>query len=266
MPRIRVNGISMNFVDQGSGMPVLLVHGFPFSHEMWKFQIDELSLNYRVIAPDLRGYGDSEFVTDPVASMDLFADDLSQLLKALHVTEPVIFCGLSMGGYIAWSFFRRHREQLRGLILCDTRAAADAEDVKERRQKLARIVLEQGTVPIAEAMLPNLFADETLQKNESCVQQIKTRIIETAAETISAGSLAMAARPDSTPLLSSIDLPTSVVVGVHDKLTSVEEMQQLADGIPEAEFAVLPEAGHLPPLENPTGTNEVIQTFLQSIG
>ena len=265
MPRININGISMHFVDQGAGMPVLLVHGFPFSQEMWHHQIDELAIDYRVIAPDLRGYGESGFVNEPPASMDLYADDLSALLKALEVTEPVVFCGLSMGGYVAWSFYRRHREQLRALILCDTRAAADSAEVKERRHKLARIVVEQGTGPVAEAMLPNLFSDESLRMKINAVQEIKERILATDPEVIAAGSLAMAAREDSTGLLSTIDLPTMVLVGEHDKLTSVEEMLSVREQIPGAQYREISNAGHLPPLEHPSETNEAMKIFLKSL-
>ena len=122
--RLSLPGLSMSAVDVGVGAPVVLVHGFPMDHTIWQSQIDALSSHYRVIAPDLRGFGDSLGELENV-SMRQYADDLGEMLDALKVDEPIALAGLSMGGYIALEFFRSHRQRLKSLILCDTRAAAD---------------------------------------------------------------------------------------------------------------------------------------------
>src|SRR5262245_22137150 len=121
MPQISVGSVSLNVLDEGRGHPLLLVHGFPLDHSMWKGQIGELSKNFRVIAPDLRGFGQSSPISgdDAVVTMAQFADDLAALLAAMSVAEPVTFCGLSMGGYIAWQFAARNPQRLARLILCD---------------------------------------------------------------------------------------------------------------------------------------------------
>ncbi|HEY2411185.1 MAG TPA: alpha/beta fold hydrolase, partial [Pirellulaceae bacterium] len=121
MANVQVNGIKLNVVERGTGVPLLLAHGFPLDHSMWSGQLDGLSDRCRVIAPDLRGFGASDVVPG-VATMQQMADDLAGVLDALAIREPVIFCGLSMGGYVAWQFALRHRTRLAKLILCDTRA------------------------------------------------------------------------------------------------------------------------------------------------
>src|SRR5689334_18519351 len=130
MPSISFGSASLHVVDQGRGQPLLLVHGFPLDHTMWRGQIDALSKTHRVLAPDLRGFGKSSPVggDDAVLTMAQLADDLATMLTALQITEPVTFCGLSMGGYVAWQFAARHTGLLRRLILCDTKAAADTKE------------------------------------------------------------------------------------------------------------------------------------------
>src|SRR5438094_4929210 len=132
---VAIPGSTLNVEEVGQGTPILFVHGFPLDHTMWRHQIADLSSDFRCIAPDLRGFGQSS-VTAGTVTMEQFADDLAELLEALHVTEPIVFCGLSMGGYIAWQFARRHAPRLKGLILCDTRADPDAPEAAADRLKL----------------------------------------------------------------------------------------------------------------------------------
>src|SRR6187401_144521 len=124
--KVSLGDLHLNVVEQGSGRPLLLVHGFPLDNSMWSEQIADLSKDFRVIAPDLRGFGQSE-VSRGTVTMQQFADDLAKLLDAMGVKEPVAFCGLSMGGYIAWQFVARHRKKLGALIIADSRAVADNE-------------------------------------------------------------------------------------------------------------------------------------------
>jgi 3-oxoadipate enol-lactonase len=140
MSKISVGDVALSYVDRGTGIPLLLVHGFPLDHSMWSHQIEELSSFGRVLAPDLRGFGQSG-VTEGTVTMERFADDLAALLDAVGVGEPVVFCGLSMGGYIGWQFWKRHPSRLRALVLCDSRAAADsAEGARARRQSAEKVL------------------------------------------------------------------------------------------------------------------------------
>ena len=160
MKKVTVNGVTLAVHDEGTGPPILFVHGFPLSHSMWRHQLEAFAGDHRVIAPDLRGFGESD-VTEGTVTMEQHADDLVALLDELNVKEPVVLCGLSMGGYIAWQFQQKYPERLRALILCDTRTIADPPDGVENRKRLAKMVVENGSAAVASAMLPNLFSPVT---------------------------------------------------------------------------------------------------------
>src|SRR5687768_11766912 len=172
MPTVIVGDIRLNYTQRGNGSPLLLVHGFPLDHSMWRGQLTALAGTHRVIAPDLRGFGGSSVTTGAV-TMEQYSDDLAGLLDALSIAEPVVFCGLSMGGYVAWQFALRHRVKLSKLILCDTRAIADTREAAEGRLKTAEKVLAEGASVVADAMLPKLFAPETATKHPALIAETK---------------------------------------------------------------------------------------------
>ena len=268
-----VNGSRLAGVDRGSGPPVLFVHGFPLDHSMWDAQIEALSGRYRVIAPDLRGFGQSVFpVGQPspavpghtwpgtaaphTVTMDQFADDLAGLLDSLGVAERVVLCGLSMGGYVAFAFCRKHAARLRGLVLCDTRAEADTPEAAAARLETADRVLRDGPGPLADAMLPKLLAPSTLTGRPEIVARVRGVILGNDPRGIAAALRGMAQRPDSTPLL---------LVGQEDGLSTAASMQALAHQIPDSQFVVIPDAGHLAPLEQPSEATTAIRTFLARV-
>ncbi|MCH8922153.1 MAG: alpha/beta fold hydrolase [Planctomycetes bacterium] len=263
MKTVNIGPIDLNVVDRGSGAPLLLVHGFPLDHTMWNAQIEALSANRRVIAPDLRGFGLSGSAGDEVTDMRQFADDLAALFDALQIAEPITFCGLSMGGYIAWEFFRHHRQRLAALVLCDTRAAADSAEAARGRRLMASRVLAEGAQAVPDAMLPKLLAPQTLQEKPDVVESLRKTMLATTPESIAAAQRGMAARADSTALLGQIDVPVLVIVGQHDAITTAREMQQIAAAIPDAQFIQVPQAGHLSPLENPQVVSAAIEEFLR---
>lgn len=266
MPRVFANGIDLNVLVQGDGPPLLLVHGFPLDHTMWRGQIDHFAASHRVIAPDLRGFGSSAPVAPDGVSMETFADDLAALLDGLDVTQPVCLCALSMGGYIAFAFVRKHRERLGALILCDTKASADDEAAKKLREQTARKVLEHGPEFLAEAMAEKLFAEATRTGRPEIVTEIQNVIRRSARESIAAASRGMSARPDATDLLPTIDLPTLVLVGKHDAITTSDEMRSMTQALPGATFVEIAGAGHMAPLEAPGPVNAAIDHFLASLG
>jgi len=263
LQNLDVRGIRFNVRQQGTGSPVLLVHGFPLDLTMWNAQIEALSQRYHVIAPDLRGFGASESMSSDVYSMEQFADDLADLLDTLEVTEQVTFCGLSMGGYIAWQFWRKHRARLKKLILCDTRAAANTPQGAETRRKMANHVLRSGTGEIAALMLPNLLADSTRKKNQGIVEKLTTVIRNTDPRAIAAAQHGMAQRDDFSDELADIDIQTLLLVGEQDTLTTSGEMQGIANCMPRAHMVTLPNAGHMSPMENPQVANQAILDFLK---
>ncbi len=261
MQKISVNNTTLGLVAQGAGPPLLLVHGFPLDHSMWRGQIDGLSGSRRVIAPDLRGFGASQ-VTPGIVTMEQLADDLAELLSALDIAEPVTLCGLSMGGYVAWQFWQRHRERLDRLILCDTRATADTREVAKGRQLMASEVLRDGARVAADSMIPKLFAESTQRQRPELVQATRDVILATSPEAIAAAQLGMASRPDMTSRLGEIDVPALLVCGEHDGISPPSEMQGLAAAMPHAEFVSIADAGHMAPLEQPQAVNEAIERFL----
>lgn len=262
MPIITANGVDLNVLIAGDGPASVLVHGFPLDHTMWRWQIDHLAKSRKVIAPDLRGFGGSGAVDPAGVSMATFADDLVALLDALEVSDPVCLCGLSMGGYIALEFVRKHRDRLSSLILCDTKASADDATAKKVREQTALKVLEHGPDMLAEAMAEKLFAESTRQHQPEVVQEIQDVIRAARPESIAAALRGMAARPDSTDLLPSIDLPTLVLVGEHDAITTSDEMRSMSTALPRATFVEIADAGHMAPLERPDAVNAAMDHFL----
>src|SRR5882757_8416984 len=168
MKTAKISTGELAYIDLGTGQPVLLVHGFPLDHTMWNAQIESLSTHARVIAPDLRGFGKSPLgPVDPThgITMERYADDLAEFLDKLNLgaDQPIVFVGLSMGGYIAWQFVRKHASRLRALALLDTRSLADTEEARAGRLKMAENVAEWGSGHVAEMMGPKLSAPSTFK-------------------------------------------------------------------------------------------------------
>jgi 3-oxoadipate enol-lactonase len=261
---VQAGDVALQVVMRGQGMPILLVHGFPLEHSMWDAQIAGLSRRWRVIAPDLPGFGGSQ-ARGGVATMEQMADDLLALLDALEISEPVVLCGLSMGGYIAFQFWRKHASRLRGLVLCDTRAAADAPEAAQARLKVAEQVLRAGVEGVVDAMMPKLFAPSSLEKHAEAIGVQRQKMLSAAPQGVAAALQGMAARPDVRGDLPRIALPTLVVVGQHDAIATVEEMRAMAQAIPGAKFVVIPGSGHMAPLENPAAFRAAIEPFLTRV-
>ncbi len=251
-------------VDRGAGPVVLLVHGFPLDHSMWSWQIDVLAEKHRVIVPDLPGFGRSPTAGETM-TMAAYADELAGLLDALQVNEPVVFCGLSMGGYIAFSFVQRHAERLRGLVLCDTRAAADSSEAAANRYRQADQVLREGPGQLAETMLPRLLAASTAAERPELLASLRQIAASNSAKGVAAALRGMAERADMTARLGQIACPTLVMVGADDGFSTPEEMRKLAAAIPQSRFIEIPRGGHLAPLENPAAANQALSGFLDAL-
>jgi pimeloyl-ACP methyl ester carboxylesterase len=264
MKTVHLRDIDFAVEDEGAGRPVVLLHGFPLTHAIWERQIAALVPKQRVLAPDLRGFGQSG-VTPGRVTMRQFADDLAAMLDALGVGEPVVLAGLSMGGYVAMQFFQAHRPRLGGLVLCDTRAAADTPQAAAARRETAVRVEREGPGVLAEAMLPKLFAPATLAGRPELVEQVRQMILGGDPRGLAAAARGLAERPDFTPLLPQIDLPVLVIVGSQDAISTPEEMGVVARSIPEARYVEIPAAGHMAPLEQPAAVGRAMAEFLDSV-
>ena len=262
MKKVDINRIELGVVEKGAGPVLLLVHGFPLDHCMWHGQIEGLSDRCRVIAPDLRGFGQSGG-GGVILTMRQFADDLAALLEALDIREPVSFCGLSMGGYVAWQFWRRHATRLGRLILCDTRAEADTEETARARSMMVGRVLAEGASIAADAMIPKLFAKTTYDEQPELVEAVRRTMLGTQPASIAAAQRGMAERPDMTGVLAHVGVPTLVICGEHDAISPPAEMRALAAAIPGGDYRQIAGAGHMAPLERPLDVNAAIGEFLE---
>lgn len=258
---IDVGGVRFRVADEGIGPVLLFVHGFPLNHTMWRAQIDEFSRTHRVVAPDLRGFGGTDGALYAV-SMEQFADDLASLLDVLAVEGPVIFCGLSMGGYIGWQFAQRHPKRLAKLVACDTRAASDSPEAAANRLKMADIVLKEGPEPVAWAMMPKLFAQCTSEHCPAIIYGVRQMVMTSNPVAIAAAHRGMAVRPDVTDWLPTLRNPTLVICGEHDAISPAVEMKAFAELIPQSEFVMIPNAGHMAPMEQPELVNAALRRFI----
>ncbi|MGE5144004.1 MAG: alpha/beta fold hydrolase [Acidobacteriota bacterium] len=239
--------------------PILFVHGFPFDHEQWRPQLERLTA-WHCLAPDLRGLTGG----DPPAAgyaMATYADDLVALLDAAGI-HRAIWCGLSMGGYILFEVLRRYPERVRGVILCDTKTEPDTPEGKAGRDELARVAERDGAAAIADRLLPRLLGPTTRAERPQVVETVRAMASRLQVGGLVGALRAMRDRPDSTPLLEQIVVPTLVLGGSEDEITPAAGMRVMAQRIRGARYVEVPAAGHLAPLERPEIVNGALEDFL----
>ena len=262
MPTVRANGIDIAYDDQGSGdTPVVLLHGFPLDKSMWEAQVQALCGEFRVIAPDLRGHGESQVTPGPY-TMELLADDLTGFLDALDIPQ-VVLGGFSMGGYVAFAFYRKNPDRVSSLMLLDTRPQPDSDDAKKGREDMAQLAEREGAGPIAERLTPRLLSPDTVANRQDVVDTLSAMITRCPVEGIAGDLRGMALRSDSSDLLPNIEAPTLIVVGDQDVITPPAESHSMASIIPNATLVEVSGAGHLSNLENPDEFNRAIADFLR---
>jgi len=257
----RVDDIQLAYTDTGMGLPVVLLHGYPFNRSLWTEQVNALSNSYRVITPDLRGLGESDAVPG-AATMNRMARDVAALLDQLEISRAVVG-GLSMGGYVALAFYKQFRSRVRALILADTRAQADTEEGKQKRFEQAEKARAEGMAGIADSMLPKLLTPETVSKRPEVVKRVRDMMLKTKPEGAAAALRGMAERDDQTPLLAKITVPTLILVGAEDAITPVGDSEQMHQAIAGSRLVVLENAGHVSNLERTDEFNQALLEFLQ---
>lgn len=260
--RVSAAGSSLAVEVRGAGAPILFVHGFPFDHTMWRNQLAVLS-GWQRIAPDLRGTGDSRVPADGY-SVARYADDLVQVLDAVGVDRAVV-CGLSLGGYILFELLRRHAGRVRAAVFCNTKAEADSPDAQRGRDAMIALAEQGGAGAVAEKLLPQLLAPASYAGQPDVVAFVRDMMTRSPVAGIVGALRALRDRPDSTPMLGTIAVPTLVVAGEADKIAPPEVMRAMAHAIPGAVFSVISRAGHLAPLEQPLQTNRVLADFLDGL-
>ncbi len=265
MPFAEVDGVRLHYADVGSGEPALvLLHAFPLHSGMWKPQLEHLSAQRRVVAPDFLGFGGSDAPDSMYRYTMLgYADLLAGLLDRLGLARVAVG-GLSMGGYVAFAFLREYAERVTALVLADTRASADTNEVFERRTDQQDQVARVGTTALIEALLGGLLSEHTRATRLELVEQVR-RLMDNPAAGFIGALEAMKHRPDSTDELAGITVPTLVIVGESDAFTPPAVAESMAKKVPGAELVVVRGAGHMSPMEQPEQVNRAIERFMASL-
>jgi pimeloyl-ACP methyl ester carboxylesterase len=258
-----MDAMDIAYREVGRGRPLVLLHAFPLSSAMWLAQREALADTCRVITPDQRGFGGSE-LGDDEPSLDACADDLVRLLDRLEL-DQVVLGGLSMGGYVAMAFLRRHADRVAALLLADTKASADPEAARANRERIAQAVLEDDSTVLVDDVLPSLLGATTVASRPMVSGRVRGLVQAAPGPAVAWAQRAMAARPDSFDTLRAFERPALVVVGEEDQLSPVGDAQAMADALPQARLAVLAEAGHLTAVETPEAFNAEVAGFLAGL-
>jgi pimeloyl-ACP methyl ester carboxylesterase len=250
--------------DQGSGPPIVLLHGFPLSRRMWDREVRVWSKNFRVVAPDFRGFGDTP-MTSGNFSMAGCAQDVRALLASLRIDKDVVLVGLSMGGYVCFEFLREYQDSLRGLILVATQPTADPDAGREARYETAEFVRRQGSSALAERLIPRFLGKTTLAKKPEVVKTVRTLIESNSPEAIAKACYGLAERRDATSFLADIRIPTLVVAGVEDALISTAQSEAMHRQLRHSQFVPVEECGHLINLEQPETLDNAVSAFVKQL-
>lgn len=243
---------------------LVLLPAFPLWSAMYDATRPMLGHGCTLVTPDLRGFGGAPLgAAEP--SLDVYADDVVRLLDDRGVDRAVVG-GTSMGGYVTMAMLRRHPDRVAGVVLVDTTAAADAEPARQNRERIARAVLEDGSVEVVLSdVFPRLLGDTTEQSRPEVVERVRGWVAAAAPESVAFGQRAMAARPDSFETLRAAGVPGLVIVGEEDRIASVDAAQAMAEALPGGQLAVLPGSGHLSPVETPEAFAFAVSGWLSGL-
>ena len=263
--KIKVNSIDLSYNDEGSAESptIIFIHGFPLNKSMWNKQIEFLKDDFRVIAYDIRGHGNSE-IGDVDFSIDLFVKDLLSFMDALKI-EKTIICGLSMGGYIALNAIENHPERFSALILSDTNCTADTSEGKEKRMKTIESIKENGVEKLANDLILNLFANESFKRDLKEISAVRDMIVKTSIQSLNNSLHALAERKETCEKLSQIKVLVLIIVGTEDKITPPDVARFMQSKIKDSQLRIIEHAGHLSNMENPYEFNNQLKKFIVTI-
>ncbi|MBZ5654021.1 MAG: alpha/beta hydrolase [Acidobacteriia bacterium] len=264
MERLRSDDAEIVYEIQGNGPPVILLHPFPCHHEFWNPIAPALNSRYRLITPDLRGHGDSE-IGDGPALMEKHARDVARVLDAAGVGKAA-FVACSIGGYISFEFWRRSRERVSALALCNSKPQADTVEARSNRLKVAADVLEFGAEQFFEGMIPKLMGRTTVGTRPDLVDGARRMMRKMSPQDISLIQRGMAERPDSVGDLKTINVPTLIVMGEEDVLSTAADGELMRQSIAGSQLRVIPKAGHYAPWEQSEPVGKILRQFLDEVG
>jgi pimeloyl-ACP methyl ester carboxylesterase len=256
--------MDLTFEEHGEGKPIFLLHAFPLSRAMWQPQIATLkSERLRIIAPDLRGFGETHNFSD-INTMEDMARDVAELFGALNI-ERAIVIGLSMGGYVTFELLKNFPEKIAGLVLCDTHAGADSDETHESRFNLIEKIEKEGAQALIDDLLPKLICENTKQNKKELVEKIAEMFRSANPKAVIAALRGMAKRADNNALLDQISVPTLLIFGAEDKITNLEMAEKMRNKIPDSQLSVIENAGHFSNLEQPEVCNSRLIDFINTV-
>lgn len=261
--RIKSDDAEIVYWTLGDGPAVLLLHPFPANHEFWLPVAETLSTRYRIILPDLRGHGESAVGEGP-ASMSKHAADIARVMDDADIGRAPLI-GVSIGGYLLFEFWRRSRNRVAALGLCNTRAPADGPEARAGRLQAANDVLERGTEPFLESMVQRVFAQTTRETRPDLVEGALRMMRQMSPEDIAQVQRGMAERPDSVDTLKTINVPTLLMTGDEDTLTGINEAELMRQHISGSQLRLIPKAGHYSPWEQPQEAARLLRQFLDAL-
>jgi pimeloyl-ACP methyl ester carboxylesterase len=256
-----VNGHAIGYDDVGTGLPMLYIHGFPHDRTLWAPQAGATGVPTRMIASDLRGFGESAGVAE---SIDDYATDVIVLARQLGVVKAVVV-GLSMGGYVAFAIWRKDPALARGLVLCSTRAGADNDAARAKRNEQIEFAKTRGTAALADVLVKNMVGKSTRAQRPDLTESVHAMLARAPLPGVLGALSVMRDRPDSTPTLSTVTVPTLIIVGDEDTIIPIDESRAMHEAIPGSTLQIVSGAGHLPNVERPAAFNHVLSEFLASM-
>lgn len=264
MAILKTGTLAIHYDDAGDGDPVLFIHGHPFDRSMWRDQVSTLSHSgYRVIAPDLRGYGSTPLPANP-AGFEAFAQDLARLLDHIQIDRTVV-CGLSMGGQIAMDFCRQFPSRVRALALVATFPQAETPEGKRARNAVADRLERDGVLDYAAELLPKMLAATTIERKPAVAAGLLRLMRSSNAAGCAAALRARAERPDFAATLAGLKVPALVVVGDQDAFTTHEDAERMHTLLRDSRLVWMEGVGHMPNLEARAAFDAAIGQFLQSV-
>jgi len=261
--RIKSGDAEIVYWSMGDGSPVVLLHPFPVNHEFWLPVAQVLVTRYRVVMPDLRGHGDSGVGEDP-ATMEKHGADIARVMDDADIGRAPLV-GVSIGGYALFEFWRQYRGRVAALGLCNTKARADDPEVRTGRLQAANDVLERGTEPFFESMIPKVLANTTREMRPDLVEGALRMMRKMSPEDVAQVQRGMAARPDSVETLKTINVPALLVTGDEDTMTGVNEAELMRQHIRGSQLRVISKAGHYSAWERPEEASKLLRQFLDGI-
>jgi pimeloyl-ACP methyl ester carboxylesterase len=261
MRKHNIRGLNVVEFGEQNKLAIVFIHAFPFCNRMWDKQVEALQESFRVVTPDLRGFGYSE-PGDGLYTMDTHVSDIISVIDSLQLEKPIV-CGLSMGGYIVLRAMELYQPKFKGAVLADTKAEADTNPFKIKRFEQIQMIRNGQREQFTENFIKAALSEKNYAEKPELVDFLKKMVGWQKDQAIISALLTMASRTDTTESLEKFDLPLLVMAGKDDRLTPPEYAKIIYGKTKNSELAIISDSGHLPNLENPDEFNKALLNFLK---